>query len=131
MVGAACHGAYAWLLNDYPRLELGSPAFVVSVLAFLADHYSWFMHLADPSIEPLPFVNSLGFFALFVWLVPFSLFVSLSINDNELPLGAAQRPKSTNAFRRLVDSVRGGYRESVQPGLSRASAYVAPHDKRF
>lgn len=128
VVGLACHGCYAWLLNDFPRLELTSPAFLLSVVAFLAGHYSWFRHLADFSVEPMPFLNSLGFFAVFVWLVPFSLFISLSINDNELPFGAAaQRPKSSNAFRRVVDGVRSAYDAVVRPGVKRAADAVAPH----
>ena len=32
LTGTICHGAYAWLLNDYPRLELSSPAFILAIL---------------------------------------------------------------------------------------------------
>jgi len=67
-------------------------------------------------------VNSLGFFTLFVWLVPFSLFVSLSINDNELPLGRrAETPRSTSAFKRIADWAREGY-QSAFKSASRAAA---------
>ena len=47
VTGILCHGAYAWLLNDYPRLELSSPAFILAILAFLLSHYSWFTFLAS------------------------------------------------------------------------------------
>lgn len=76
------------------------------------------------------FVNSLGFFTLFVWLVPFSLFVSLSINDNALPFGSTQqRPKSTNVFKAIVDTVQGWF----SPQAKRAAQYAAPsvHDKYY
>jgi hypothetical protein len=130
--GVACHACYAWLLNDYPRLELSSPAFLASVAAFLGGHYSWFQHLADLSVEPLPFINSLGFFTLFVWLVPFSLFISLSINDNALPFGAtAARPKSTSAFRRVVDGARGAYESVLGGRVAAAAAAAAPREKYY
>lgn len=126
-VGVGCHLCYAFLLSDYPRLELGSPAFVLSVVAFLVGHYSWFQHLADVTFEPMPFVNSLGFFTLFVWLVPFSLFISLSINDNALPFGStAERPRSANVFKRLVDAARGSYDALLRPGVAAAAERVAP-----
>ena len=127
-----CHACYARLLNDYPRLELSSPAFLASVAAFLGGHYSWFQHLADLSVEPLPFINSLGFFTLFVWLVPFSLFISLSINDNALPFGAtAARPKSTSAFRRVVDGARGAYESVLGGRVAAAAAAAAPREKYY
>ena len=133
-VGLGCHACYAWLLNDFPRLELTSPAFALSVAAFLGSHYSWFQHLGDYAVEPMPFLNSLGFFTVFVWLVPFSLFVSLSINDNELPFGAAApRPKSSSAFRRVADGARGLYDAVLRPRVARAADSVAPrvHDKYY
>ena len=129
LTGTICHGAYAWLLNDYPRLELSSPAFILAILAFLLSHYSWFTFLASGEGPFLPFVNSLGFFAVFVWLVPFSLFVSLSINDNELPLGAPQAPRSSSAFRALCDFVRGAYGRTVAPAVQRG--FHESHGKRY
>ena len=129
VTGILCHGAYAWLLNDYPRLELSSPAFILAILAFLLSHYSWFTFLASGEGPFLPFVNSLGFFAVFVWLVPFSLFVSLSINDNELPLGAPQAPRSSSAFRALCDMVRGAYGRTVAPAVQRG--FHESHGKRY
>jgi hypothetical protein len=131
LTGVLCHGVYAWLLNDYPRLELSSPAFLLAVVAFLVAHYSWFSFLAGGGGPFLPFVNSLGFFAVFVWLVPFSLFVSLSINDNELPLGAHQAPRSSSLFKRLADGARGLYGDNVAPALQRGAERVAPHGKRY
>ena len=100
-----------------------------SVVAFLVDHYSWFSHLGDPYVAPLPFVNSPGFFTLFVWLVPFSLFVSLSINDNELPLGRPEAPRSSTAFRRLADWIREAYAEAFRAGAQAAAPRT--HDKFY
>ena len=76
LTGTICHGAYAWLLNDYPRLELSSPAFILAILAFLLSHYSWFTFLASGEGPFLPFVNSLGFFAVFSSCVFYVVFIA-------------------------------------------------------
>ena len=73
--------------------------------------------------------EGVGAYDLFVWLVPFSLFVSLSINDNELPLGAPQAPRSSSAFRALCDMVRGAYGRTVAPAVQRG--FHESHGKRY
>ncbi|EWM23359.1 Transmembrane adaptor Erv26 [Nannochloropsis gaditana] len=83
--GIACHGAYAWLLMDFPKVEIFSYKFLLGLVALCADHYIWFQYLhGRPSIVPSA-LTSIAIFFLLVWFVPFAIFVSLSVNDNVLP----------------------------------------------
>jgi len=51
--GIACHGAYAWLLMDFPKAEIFSYKFLLGLVALCADHYIWFQYLhGRPSIVP-------------------------------------------------------------------------------
>lgn len=62
----------------------------------LTNHFLWFHHfskppphtrtsLYDPITNVPTFTEISSFFGIFVWLVPFSLFVSLSAGENVLP----------------------------------------------
>jgi hypothetical protein len=66
------------------------------------------------------FVEIASYFGLCVWLVPFSLFVSLSASDNVLPTMGSEMPigRDSNGKNRhqgmvkaLVDAVRDGIGE--------------------
>ena len=67
----------------------------------LVNHYVWFTHFSAPIAAPrsrydvpdLPtFTEIASYFGLCVWLVPFSLFVSLSASDNVLPTMGSEEP---------------------------------------
>jgi len=69
------------------------------VLAFL-NHYLWFNHFNNPYIPTIgerldpdftipyypSFTEIAAFFGLCIWLFPFALFISISSNENSLPL---------------------------------------------
>ena len=67
------------------------------IVLVLINHFLWFHHFSKPPshqarsslYEPLTnvptFTEISSFFGIFVWLVPFSLFVSLSAGENVLP----------------------------------------------
>lgn len=86
-------------------LLLATDSFYLLVLV-LANHYFWFRHFSAPPPYSPPsssypyrrfaagespyddypsFTEIASFFGLCVWLVPFSLFVSLSASENVLP----------------------------------------------
>jgi hypothetical protein len=92
----------------------------------LLNHYVWFRHFSDPSnIAPqsrydtsnVPtFTEIASYFGICVWLVPFSLFVSLSAGDNVLPTMGSEAPgmggsdgtnKRQGMVKVLVDGVLG------------------------
>ena len=92
----------------------------------LLNHYLWFKHFSalqtqaynnmsyyeQPDIPT--FTEIASYFGLCVWLVPFSLFVSLSANDNVLPTigseptrDAADKNKRQGLVKQVVDGVLG------------------------
>jgi len=78
----------------------------VSVLV-LFNHWVWFAHFSANSVAPrysiydnpkVPtFTEIASYFGLCVWLVPFSLFVSLSASDNVLPTMNSEEPSTPSA----------------------------------
>lgn len=94
----------------------------------LVNHYVWFNHFSNPALvapksrydpSSLPtFTEIASYFGLCVWLVPFSLFVSLSASDNVLPTIGSEAPtgipgqggdgksKRQGMFKVVVDTIR-------------------------
>ena len=101
--------------------------FLPTVLVLL-NHYVWFNHFSFSSLVSTPasrydpsnlptFTEIASYFGLCVWLVPFSLFVSLSASDNVLPTMGSEAPGMPGAsgdgknrrqgmFKVVVDVVR-------------------------
>jgi hypothetical protein len=98
------------------------------IVLVLLNHYVWFTHFSsatfishpasryDPSNLPT-FTEIASYFGLCVWLVPFSLFVSLSASDNVLPTIGSEEPgmpgsavqgknKRQGMFKVVVDTIR-------------------------
>ncbi|KAL5527703.1 hypothetical protein ACEPAG_6504 [Sanghuangporus baumii] len=100
--------------HTWPFISLVSPAFLASCLLAILNHFAWFFYFSRVSREVLAmrsqrvfrgngnvnaYANGGGvkapgfqdiatFFALCVWFVPLFLFLSLSANDNALPVSA-------------------------------------------
>ena len=106
-----------------------APQLLTSPVLVIANHFLWFKHFSHPSL-PLDPYSSAGlkgspydysttdpylaerfptfteisaFFGICVWMVPFSLFVSLSASDNVLPSTAEVGVASSSS-----SSSRGG-----------------------
>ncbi|KAF2090824.1 DUF396-domain-containing protein [Saccharata proteae CBS 121410] len=91
------HVVYSQNLRRFPIVKLTDPLFLLSCVLVLLNHYLWFRHFSSPDIRQpssypyyspsdIPsFTEIASFFGLCVWLVPFSLFVSLSAGENVLP----------------------------------------------
>ncbi|XP_045467682.1 protein TEX261 [Harmonia axyridis] len=71
------------ILKNFPYVSFLQPSFIVAVLFIVINHLLAFQHFADMYYT---FSEVLAYFTLCLWLVPFSLFVSLSANDNVLPM---------------------------------------------
>ena len=93
----------------WPSISLLSPAFLLSCVLVILDHFVAFNHFSSRAREPRRYVPGGGakgwkgarqdesfmdvatFFGVCVWLVPMFLFLSLSANDNVLPSAGQSR----------------------------------------
>jgi len=143
-LGVFSHFIYLGNMRRFPFVKLTDPLFIASCALVLINHYVWFRHFShrqerayqrmssyyDHPHDLPTFSEIASYFGLCVWLVPFSLFVSLSASDNVLPTMGSEPPVSTSSIsaggaitvnshkrrgqgmaKALVDSVRNGIRE--------------------
>eukprot|EP00035_Acanthoeca_spectabilis_P032690 m.19944 g.19944 ORF g.19944 m.19944 type:complete len:197 (-) comp5505_c0_seq1:397-987(-) len=105
------HGAYYATLKAFPLLEMG-PAFYSSCALLLLHNYLAFSTFAETWFS---FDEFLAYFVICVWLVPFGLFISLSVNDNVLPSHGGGNDKT----------MAGGLGGQSAPKTSRSGVLVA------
>lgn len=103
----ACHVVYLQNITpSWPLISLSSWNFIASCILVVSDHFVWFFYFARITQEarqrsrsayhgvqsvPAPgFADIATFFGLCVWLAPLFLFLSLSANDNSLPLNIGE-----------------------------------------
>lgn len=121
------HAIYLGNMRKFPIVNLTDPLFLVSCALVLFNHWIWFNHFSfstlvsqpqsryDPSSLPT-FTEIASYFGICVWLVPFSLFVSLSASDNVLPTMGSETPagvagsgtKRQGMFKVVIDNIREG-----------------------
>jgi len=103
-----CHVVYLQnFSNTWPFISLTSLSFLASCVLVVADHFVWFFYFARVTAEArhlrsyrgvqgrVPgFTEIASFFGLCVWFIPLFLFLSLSANDNALPM-AANNPNNS------------------------------------
>eukprot|EP01012_Entosiphon_sulcatum_P064310 TRINITY_DN93098_c0_g1_i1.p1 TRINITY_DN93098_c0_g1~~TRINITY_DN93098_c0_g1_i1.p1 ORF type:complete len:210 (+),score=24.83 TRINITY_DN93098_c0_g1_i1:22-630(+) len=124
------HAAYYALVQSFPFVALASPQAVLSIVGFLSSHLVWYLHFVDLRRGPVhTYPQLLGFFFLIVWLVPFSLVITLSIDGMALPgagsidgrggnlLGGGKRTTAAHYianFLRPLGSIGSGKRRDVR-----------------
>ncbi|XP_077289110.1 protein TEX261 isoform X1 [Arctopsyche grandis] len=86
LLAQSCH---AFILRGFPYVIPLSPAFIVAVMLLIVNHYLAFQYFGNTYF---PFSEVLSYFTLCLWMVPFALFVSLSANDNVLPMTNESKP---------------------------------------
>lgn len=95
----------------------------------MLNHYVWFRHFSNFQTQSYrsmssyydrpdvpSFTQIASFFGICVWLVPFSLFVSLSANDNVLPTMGSSEPRIGGGGGKrqgLVKAVVDGFLDAV------------------
>ncbi|XP_062560481.1 protein TEX261 [Armigeres subalbatus] len=82
LCGMGAQALHAAILKNFPYVKFLSPCFLGAVILLLANHYLAFIYFQQ---QFHPFTEVMAYFTLCLWMVPFSLFVSLSANDNVLP----------------------------------------------
>ncbi|KAJ7490352.1 transmembrane adaptor Erv26-domain-containing protein [Mycena galericulata] len=106
---AGCHVIYLQNFSQaWPLISLTSPSFIGSCILVIADHFLWFFHFARisqdarhsrsfrgaPPPKGIPgFTEIATFFGICVWAAPLFLFLSLSANDNALPVTTGAPPE--------------------------------------
>ncbi len=104
-----------------------------------ANHYFWFRHFShlqhssygsyydQPDVPT--FTEIASYFGLCVWLVPFSLFISLSASDNVLPTMGSEDPlrdpEGKSRRQGMIKAVVDGFR-SVLTEVFRAAGRERP-----
>jgi len=134
LFGIFCHVVYLGNMRKFPFVKLTDPLFILTCGLVLADHYIWFRHFSQAQarsysrsgyyddVDIPSFTQIASYFGLCVWLVPFSLFVSLSAGDNVLPTMGTSEPtrdmdgkvKHQGMFKYIVDSIRGAIGQGFQ-----------------
>ncbi|RKF78798.1 Protein SVP26 [Golovinomyces cichoracearum] len=106
-LGVFTHIVYLGNLRRFPMVQISDPLFILSCVMVVINHYLWFSHFSSLSLVFAPksrfdslqvptFVETSSFFGICVWLIPFSLFVSLSASDNVLPTMGSAMPSIPN-----------------------------------
>ncbi|CRK92124.1 CLUMA_CG005743, isoform A [Clunio marinus] len=80
--GVLAHFIHLAILRNFPNIKILSIEFWSAVILLLLNHYLAYKHFQEVYYS---LSEILGYFTLCLWLVPFSLFVSLSANDQVLP----------------------------------------------
>jgi hypothetical protein len=68
-------------------LSMTMTLFLSELVLVFADHFLWFKYFTT---HYKPFMDIAAFFGLCVWLIPFAYFISLSANDNALPMSSGK-----------------------------------------
>ncbi|KAJ8917147.1 hypothetical protein NQ315_012639 [Exocentrus adspersus] len=76
------------ILTNFPYVSFLSVGFLAAISFIIVNHYLAFSYFATVYY---PFFEVISYFTLYLWLVPFALFVSLSANDNVLPTTTSER----------------------------------------
>jgi len=106
-----CHIIYLQNFSvSWPLISLTSISFLASCFFVISDHFLWFFYFSrltnearqmrsyrGPSPNTPGFAEIASFFGICVWLIPLFLFLSLSANDNALPVSAADPGSSPGA----------------------------------
>lgn len=82
MSGLLAQVLHGIIIRNFPYVNFLSIPFIGAVILLFANHYLAFSYFSS---NYHTFSEVMAYFIVCMWLVPFSLFVSLSANDNVLP----------------------------------------------
>jgi len=139
-----CHIVYLQNFSSaWPSISLTSITLIASCALVIADHFLWFFHFAHltqdakhqryykgrETIQAPSFVEVATFFGMCVWMAPLFLFLSLSANDNAIPLSSAEPNSPTvmkaqfrkqptqSLFRSVFSKLPGKFSRKASEGL--------------
>ncbi|XP_017473216.1 PREDICTED: protein TEX261 [Rhagoletis zephyria] len=82
LCGFAAQAFHGLIMTSFPFIRFLSVPFIGALVFLIINHFLAFQHFTSVYY---PFMQVLAYFTICLWMVPFSLFVSLSANDNVLP----------------------------------------------
>ncbi|ESW98411.1 hypothetical protein KL918_005134 [Ogataea parapolymorpha] len=91
-------------LKKFPNIDLTGSIFLATCILALLNHFLWFKHFNNPYVPTIDerlnpdfklphypsFTEIASFFGLCIWLIPFGFFISLSANENTLPMSLSE-----------------------------------------
>ncbi|KAL1130325.1 hypothetical protein AAG570_013263 [Ranatra chinensis] len=83
ILGIISQFSHLLILNTFPFVVITSRPFIIAVILFFTNHFLAFSFF---NRKYYSFSEVMAYFTLCLWLVPFALLVSLSANENILPL---------------------------------------------
>eukprot|EP00669_Euglena_mutabilis_P006732 TRINITY_DN2236_c0_g1_i1.p2 TRINITY_DN2236_c0_g1~~TRINITY_DN2236_c0_g1_i1.p2 ORF type:complete len:217 (+),score=92.80 TRINITY_DN2236_c0_g1_i1:76-726(+) len=120
LTGLLSHACYYSLLPRFPFVTLLSVRVLASCVAFVASHLVWYHHFMDPYGPLYTYGHLLGFFFLCIWMVPFGLFITVTVDNMALPgagsidsasddaaFGGLKRPKITHFLAAGLSFLKG------------------------
>ncbi|KAI9269050.1 transmembrane adaptor Erv26-domain-containing protein [Phascolomyces articulosus] len=118
-----CHGVYTMNLKTFPFISLTSPPFIASCVLVFVDHFLWFKFFTT---HYRPFMDIAAFFGICVWLIPFTYFISLSANDNALPMTGESNNNNTATVDAIPSHQKKGLLRSMLSIFERKNNDVLP-----
>ncbi|KAH1012157.1 protein TEX261 [Dendroctonus ponderosae] len=85
--GLLAHLCHFAIISSFPFASIQSPFMILALIFVVVNHYLAFSYFPNNNNT---LSEILAYFTLFLWLVPLSLFVSLSLSDTSLPTVADQ-----------------------------------------
>lgn len=113
IVGFVAHVYYSSLLKTYPAFQFTSASFLGSLVFIFILHVMAFRYFGEVWY---PFSEVLGYFTIFIWLVPFMFLLSLSANEMILPQTMGQPANEEIVFSSNNDFV-SSYMKAKRRGL--------------
>ena len=126
-----CLIVYSLHLLGYPNVSFGSVKTAASAVAFLLCHALWFSYFRSQDTSDI--VTLFGFYFVMLWLIPFSLAVSLRCTgDQGLPMSVEKdRFYSIKAPSTPSKSFSSGSLESISMIASPfTGGYISPHKNK-
>ncbi|XP_025419814.1 protein TEX261 [Sipha flava] len=82
-IGLLSHIIYYLLLTDFPHFNLTSLSFIMSIILLVGNHVLAFKYFRQ---RYSTLSEVISYFTVCLWTVPFMYLLSLSANDNTLPV---------------------------------------------
>jgi hypothetical protein len=113
------------LLARFPFFSISSPNFVAAMVMVLINHYLAFSFFGT---NFYPFAEVMAYFTICQWMVPFAFFVSLSINENVLPMTSLGGTERSPLLSPGDDDVVSNYFNKKQKGKGLLSVFNSLKD---